>query len=126
MVTFTLHQATSYVDQANAAPLYRVVNQVTESTGASPAVFVYKTATQEYEHHASAADMERWPDNYEAAVVDNLAFYRVTNVSRTWETLAEAYADLDETLLRVRSLANELTAQRGTIAVERTTLIEGE
>ena len=125
MVTFALHQVTSYVDQANAAPLYRVVNQVTESTGASPAVFVYKTATQVFEHHATAADMDRWPDNHEEAVVNNHAFYRVSSVSRTWETLAEMYEDLDYTLQRVRSLANELTAQRGEIAVERITQIEG-
>jgi hypothetical protein len=125
VVSFTLHQTTSYVDQANAAPRYRVVNQVTASVGASEAVFVYKTATQVFEHYASAADMDRWPDTYEEAVTGNLAFYRVSSVSRDWDTLTETYADLDETLRRIRSLANELTAQRGTIAGETITTIEG-
>lgn len=125
MVSFSLHQVTSYVDQANAAPLYRVVNQVSESSGASPAVFVYKTVTKAFDHYASAADMERWPDNYEEAQLKNLAFYRVNSVSRTWKTLQEMQEDLDMTLARVRSLAKELTAQRTVIALDRVTVIEG-
>lgn len=125
VVSFSLRQITSFVDQANAAPLYRVVNQVTDSLGASPNVFVYKTATQKFDHYASAADMERWPDNYEEAVINNLSFYRVNSVARDWETLAEMYEDIDYSLKRVKSLADELTKQRGVVAVDRTTLIEG-
>lgn len=125
MVSFSLRQVTSFVDQANAAPLYRVVNQVIESTGASPCTFVYKTVTQQFEHYASAADMAQWPDNYEEAVINNLAFYRRSEVSRNWETLAEMYEDLDTTSKRVQSLANELTQQRGDLTIDRTTLIEG-
>lgn len=125
MVSFTLHQVTSFVDQANAAPLYRVLNEVTASTGASPCVFVYKTATQKFDHYASAADMERWPDTREQAEIDNLAFYRVSNVQRDWKNLADMYEDLDYTARRVQSLANELTEQRGEIVIDRTTVIEG-
>lgn len=125
MVSFSLRQVTSLVDQANAAPKYRVVNQVEISTGASTCVFVYKTASKAFEHYASAADMERWPDSFEEAQVRGLAFYRVNSVSRDWETLGDMQDDLDESMTRVRSLARELTAQHGTVVIDRTTMIEG-
>ncbi len=124
MVSFTLRQTTSLVDQANDAPLYRVINQIVGAIGASPAVFVYKVATSAFEHYANAADMERWPDSREEALVRGLGFYRLDNVSRTWASLEDMYEDLDTTLRRVRSLANELSAQRGVVETVRETLIE--
>lgn len=124
MVSFTLRQTTSLVDQTSGAPLYRVINQIVTAIGASPAIFVYKVATSSFEHYANAGDMERWPDSREEAVVRGLGFYRLDNVSRTWTSLDEMYEDLDVTLRRSRALANELSAQRGTVQAIRDTLIE--
>lgn len=125
MASFSLRQVTSFVDQANTAPLYRVANEVTASVGASLNVFVYSAATQKFDHYASAADMEQWPATYEEAVINNLAFYRASSVTRDWETIEGMYEDLDYTLQRIQSLANELTKQRGVITIDRTTQIEG-
>ena len=125
MVSFTLRQITSIVDQDAEAPLYGVQNQVTEATGASAAVFVYKTTTQAFEHYATAGDMDKWPDNFEEANSSNLAFYRLDSVMRTWASLTEMYEDLDMTTRRVRFLANELSQQQGEIIIDRSTVIEG-
>ena len=125
MVSFLLRQVTSLVDQAGKAPLYRVINQVTESTGASAAVFAYKTATKVFDHYANAGEMEQLPDSYEEAVVRGVAFYRLNSVSRDWETVAQMYADIDATMRRVRSLAKDLTQQQGAIVMDRSTSIVG-
>lgn len=126
MVSFTLRQVTSVVQQTAAPPLYRVINQVTSADGASTSVFVYKAATQAFEHYAAAADMEKWPDSLEEANALNKAFYRLDSVSRTWTSLEEMHEDLDMTLRRVRLLANELTVQRDSIEIDRTTVVEGQ
>ncbi len=124
MVSFTLRQQTQVVDQEGAAPLYRVINQIVGAIGASPAVFVDTVATSACEHYANSADMERWPDSREEALVRGLGFYRLDHVSRTWAALEDRYEDLDMTRRRVRSLANELSVQRSSVEMVRETLIE--
>lgn len=121
MVSFTLHQLTSIVD----GPQYQVLNEVVAATDASPAVYVYETATQKFNHYAAAADMEQWPDSLEKAQVTSMAFYRLPAVTRTWDTVARMNADLDMSIRRLQSLTDELTAQRGSLVVDRTTVITG-
>lgn len=125
MVTFTLHQATEVIEQPSDGPHYRVHNEVTAATGASPAVFVFKTSTQAFDHYARAADLEQWPDSYEEALLRELAFYRAKILTRTWDTLADLSEDLAMTLQRTQRLANELNLQQGAIAVDRTTVVVG-
>lgn len=124
MVSFTLRQVTSIVDGA-AGPTYRVVNQVTETLGAGPGVFVYAVATKAFSHYATAGDVELWPDSLEEAQVRNLAFYRLDSVSRVWASISEMNEDLDTTSRRVQMLANELTARRQAIVIDRSTVIQG-
>lgn len=125
MPTFTLRQTTTIVDQTNDAPLYRVINQVMGAIGASPAAFVYKTSDKVFDHVATAGDMERWPDSYEEAVLRGVEFYRLDSVSRTWTSVEDMNADLDIALRRVQRLANDLTARRGILEIDRVTTIEG-
>lgn len=121
MVTFTLRQLTSIVDGTK----YQVSNEVTAATDASTAVYVYKTATKLFSNYASAADMEQWPDSYEQAQVLGKPFYRLPQVVRTWDTLSQMNVDLSESVRRLQSLADELTAQHGAISIDRTTVVAG-
>lgn len=121
VVSFTLRQLTNVSD----GPSYEVVNEVTAAVEASRATYVYKTVSQEFSHYASAIDMERWPDTYETAQVTGAMFYRLPLLSRTWDTVAQMNADLDTSLRRLQSLADELTAQRGALVLDRTTTVVG-
>jgi hypothetical protein len=121
LVSFTLHQLTSIV----AGPAYQVVNTVTAATDASLAAYVFQTSNQQFNHYATAADMDQWPDTYEKAQVTNAAFYRLPTITRTWDTVEDMNEDLDVSLRRLQSLADELNAQRGALIVDRTTTVVG-
>lgn len=124
MISFTLRQVTSVVDQPGASPLYRVTSQVTAASGASPSIFVYKVVEIAYDHVAGAADMARWPDNREAAIAAGAGFFRLDTVARAWPLLSEMRADQAEIQRRTRSLARELADQRASAETDETTLIE--
>jgi hypothetical protein len=121
-VSFTLHQVSTIED----GPLYKVKNEVTAATDASPAVFVYKTATQAYIHVAMVADMEQWSDSYDQALIDGTAFYRQTSVTREWDTTLLASADIDVTKSRLQLLANDMNRLQGSFIADDTTVITGE
>lgn len=121
MVTFTLQQVTAPCN----GPAYCVTNTVTAATEASPNVYVYKTVTQAFDHYASAADMERWPDNFDQAFQANNAFYRLPSVTRTWSTVVAMNRDLRDSVFRLQRLADDLNTASGTLTINRTTLIEG-
>lgn len=127
MVTFTLRQVTAIVaSESNPAETgYRVTNEVTAAVDASPAVYVYATATQAFSNYASAADMGRWPAGYEEAAVTNTMFYRLSSVTRTWDTVRDMNVDLSLSIRRLQALAAELNAQQGALVIDRTTVITG-
>ncbi len=121
MTTFSLRQVTSIVDGNK----YQVSNEVTAATDADTATYVYKTANQEFSNYASAADMQQWPIGYEQAQVLNVLFYRLPALIRTWDTVPEMNDDLDTSVRRLQSLADEMNALRGDIVIDRTTVITG-
>jgi len=121
MVVFTLRQITAIFD----GPIYQVTNQVTSAQLASPAAYVFATATQAFDHYASAVDMEQYPDSYEKAVLLGTKFYRLPTVVRRWSNVALMNDDLATSLRRLQSLADELTAQQGDLIVDRTIVIQG-
>lgn len=121
-VSFSLSQNTTVID----GPLYRVNNEVSTASGASPAVFVFKTLTQEFSHYATVADLEAYPDTYAQAANDGAAFYRQTSVTRDWETVALREADLTLTKSRLQFLANELNALQDSLVSNTTTVITSE
>jgi len=122
VVSFTLHQVTSI----QTGPLYRVNNTVTAAVGASPAAFVYKTLTQAYDHYATAADMESWPDSLASAQQNGKEFYRLTSVQRDWATVSEMNADLTVTKSRIQLLASDLARlQDGAVIDETVTITAG-
>lgn len=120
MVSFSLHQVTRF-DGAS----YVVTNTVDQAQSASPAVYVYKTAGQVFSNYASAADMEAWPDNLAAAQQAGAMFYRLPTVTRKWDTVVAMNADLDTSLRRLQSLADELNAVRASVAIDRVTVVVG-
>ncbi len=121
MVSFKLHQVTSIVD----GPEYQVLNEVVEAVDASAAVYVFKTATQQFSNYATAADMAMWPETYEQAQVLGAAFYRLPKLVRVWDTVPDMNADLDTSVRRLQSLADELNAQVGSLVIDRTTTVVG-
>lgn len=121
MVSFTLRQVTRIVNNEQ----YEVANEVTAATDASPAVYVFKTVNQAFSNYASAADMASWPDSYEEAQVLGKLFYRLPRLTRVWDTLSQMNEDLDMSIRRLQFLSDELTAQRGTIEIDRTASIVG-
>lgn len=121
MVTFALHQVTEIV----AGPAYQVTNEVTAATDASTGTYVYKTASQEFSHYATAADLALWPESYELALLTDAKFYRLPRVIRTWDTVVLMNADLAMTIRRLQFLADELTAQQGALVINRTVAIQG-
>lgn len=121
MVSFTLHQLTSIV----GGPKYQVLNEVIGAVDASPAVYVFQTSTQQFSHYAAAADMQQWPDTLDVASALGVQFYRLPAVTRIWDTVQKMNADLDTSVRRLQSLADELNAQRGNIVVDRTTMVVG-
>lgn len=125
-VSFSLRQIRSVEEGPEDSPLYRVNNLVDDSTDAPPEVFVFKTLTQVFSHYATVADLEAYPDTYAQAVADDLAFYRLAEVQRDWETVAEQETDVTMTQARVQFLANELNALHGEIASDTTTVIVPE
>lgn len=123
MVTFTLRQITTIVGLIKLS--YEVTNQITAAEGASSAAYVFKTTTQVFSHYASAADMTLWPDSFDEAKLTDVDFYRQTQVVRTWDTVSQMNGDLDTSLHRLQSLADELNAQQGALEIDRTTIIVG-
>ena len=116
MVNFTLRQVTTIVGEG----AYQVVNSVTEAS-----TYVYSVARQNFDHYASAADMASWPDNLATAVLMGQAFYRLPSVTRVWGTVEKMNRDLDDSVRRLQALADELTALRGALTIDRTTVIQG-
>ena len=121
MVSFTLRQVTRIVNNDQ----YEVANEVTSATDSSTAVYVFKTVNQAFSNYASAADMANWPASYEEAQVLGKLFYRLPRLTRVWDTLSQMNEDLDMSMRRLQFLSDELTAQRGTIEIDRTTTIAG-
>lgn len=122
VVTYQLRQQTSVQD----GPLYRVNNSITEAVGSSPAVFVYKTDTLAFDHYATVADLETWPDSYDQAIVLGAGFYRLSSVQRDWPTIQRMNEDLGLTVARVTGLAKQLSAVQGSVTIDRTvTITEG-
>jgi hypothetical protein len=121
-VSFSLRQITSVV----TGPLYRVNNTVDAATDAPIQIFVFKTLTQVFSHYATVADLETYPDTYAEAVADDLAFYRLAEVERDWETIEEMESDVAMTQSRVQFLANELNAVQVGVPSDTTTLIVPE
>lgn len=122
VVTYQLRQQTSIQD----GPLYRVNNTVVSAVGSSPAVFVYKTETKKFDHYATVADLEAWPDSYDEAVVFDKDFYCQPSVQRDWPTIQAMNDDLAVTVARVTRLAKQLSAVQGSVTIDRTvTITEG-
>jgi hypothetical protein len=121
VVSYTLRQVTAIVD----GPAYKVTNQVLAATDADVYVFVYNAASQKFSHYALAADVEQWPTSPQIAQVTGAQFYRQNSVERVWASVQEMNADLDDTIRRVQALADELNAQRESLIIDRTTVIQG-
>jgi hypothetical protein len=121
MVSFTLQQATSIVNTNQ----YQVINSVIAAVGSDPNIYVYNASTQRFSHYASAADMTQWPTSPDVANMLKVAFYRLSSVTRTWDTVGDMNEDVALSLFRAQSLANELTEQQGSLVGTTVTTVTG-
>jgi hypothetical protein len=69
--------------------------------------------------------MVQWPDSLALAQLSGVAFYRLSQVIRTWDTVALMNEDLAMSLRRLQFLADELNAQQGALVLDRTTIVQG-
>lgn len=118
-VSLELNQVTSVVD----GPLYRVKNTVVAATNMQKEVFVFKTATKKFDHYATVADMNAWPDNYDDAKNQNATFYRAAIVQRDWKTTNDMQSDVEITRARLGSLVQQMNALNGSVNSDTTTII---
>jgi hypothetical protein len=123
VVTIQLRQITSILQDG---PLYRVQNTVEKATGISPALFVYKTVTQLFDHYATAADIATYPDSYDEAVATNAAFYRQPSVIRDWKTTQNLLEDVQVTQARLRAVVNDVARVNGSLQSDATLIISSE
>jgi hypothetical protein len=121
-VSLSLHQVTSVTD----GPAYKVLNEITAAQGISPAVFVYKAATQKFSHVATLRDMSLWPDSYDFALQFNKPFYRLTLSLRTWKSPDGMQEDVAETARRVARLLADYNNYQASVATDVTTTFTGE
>lgn len=121
-VTIQLRQVTSVVD----GPLYRVKNTVEKASGISSALFVFKTITQKFDHYATVADLENYPDNYDDAQSEGSTFYRLPEVIRDWDTIDDMLEDMRVTKQRLQAVVNDVTRLNGELPSDTTTTITGE
>lgn len=124
-VSLTLNQVTAIVTPTPpaTAPIYQVANAITVADGIDAAVFVFKTINQTFDHYAFAADMEQWPNTYDAANTAGLPFYRQSAVTRNWPSIDQMQADLAITKSRLQALCNDMVLVQAGIVINETTII---
>ena len=88
-------------------PLYRVLTTVIYNTGINRNIFVFNTETEAYEHVASPWDLENLPTSKSQAVLDDVAYYRLSSVVKDWAGVDDATAFAAYTLSRISNLAQQ-------------------
>lgn len=118
-VSLTLHQTNDPATVLGGAQ-YTVTNEIIASIGIDPAVFVFKTETGEFDRYATAADLDALPTSQTLAVVDSIAYYRLTRVTRVWTTISAMQDDLAMTRRRLNSLAREVAQLQADLTIDQT------
>jgi hypothetical protein len=124
-VSLTLHQVTQVIPPTPpcTAPVYRVTAAITAATNIDPAVFVFGTATQAFDHYGTVADLERWANSLAQASANGDAFYRLAAVTRDWPTIRLMTKDLEVARSRLQFLVDEMNAAQLGVIVDTTTTL---
>ncbi len=124
-VSLTLRQATAVLPPIPpaTAPVYRVKAEITDAMNIDEAVFVYATASRQFSHYATVADLERWANDRTQAMTNGDPFYRLSTVSRDWPTVALLTEDLKLARNRLQLLVNEMNAAELGVLLDVTTII---
>lgn len=117
---------TTSADDPSGAILYRVQTSVTRAVGITADLFVYSVVDQSFQHVATLYDTTRWPVGYDAAVAQNLDFYRLSTVEVTFEEGATAQAAAEDHLRRLRLVVADHDAQPADFPGETIVTIEGD
>lgn len=102
-VSITHTQVTSI----DTAGLFKVVETVIDSTNIAMTVFAYDTTTGEFNHVATAGELQVLPVTQAAAVDDNTGYYLQDNATVTYAALADAEEMVSIFNLRLQALCTE-------------------
>jgi hypothetical protein len=122
-VSLTLHQTTT-VTPASGGASYQATSVVEAAFGIDKAVFVFRTDTQGFDHHATPADLETVTTSRDLALAERQPFYRQDRLTRTWPTLSLMQDDVAVTRSRLRGLVREVSQAVGPAVIDMVTVIE--
>lgn len=122
-VSLTLHQTTS-VTPGSGGATYQATSVVEASRGIDKAVFVFRTDTQGFDHHATTADLEVVTTSLELAVAERQPFYRKDSVTRTWPTLSLMQKDIMFTRANLGLLVRAVARAQRPVIIDETIEIE--
>lgn len=116
-VNISLHQTTS-VTAVDDGAVYSVTSVVENASGIDPALFVFKTDTQRFDHYATLADLANVPTSLDVAVVERLSFYRQSRLTRAWPTLRLMQDDLMVTRARLTRVVREASFSQDSAVID--------
>lgn len=101
--TVKLRQKTEITTESK----YRVTDEITEATGITSAVFVFKVSDSTFSHYATVADLVNYPDSKSAAQTAGVGFYRQTTAIRDWDSIELANSQKQTSQDRINILLLE-------------------
>ena len=101
-----------------------VTDTVIGSLNIQQEVFVFEVDTDEYNHVATAADMQLYPNSKAAAVTANLGYYRAATVTASFPSTlqANAFADVLEERLKLLCVDYDTLLTNYTASVTETVI----
>lgn len=105
MCWITLSRTERVVEQdPPGAPRYEVALRVVAAGGIEPEIFVMERSTDAFSHVALVPDMTQWPIGRDAALQAGKDYYRVRDITQTWDTRELAAAFAAHAAMRVSTL----------------------
>jgi hypothetical protein len=111
-VSITLQQVNSTYNDEDNQPVYKSANEVTGTEGIPLALFVFAVSDDSFSHVASTHDLEAYPASAVEAVNDGVDFYRLSQVTREFDNIADAQAFALHVRSRLQFLSNDYPATK--------------
>lgn len=102
-VTLTRTQSRALVE----GPAYQVTDTCTVANSFDTAIYVFRLADDAFSQLASVRDMLTVPVGKAAAQTAKAGFYRLSSVTKSFATVLEAQAFVDQLAVKAQILCNE-------------------
>ena len=109
-VSITLQQVNSTYNDEDNQPVYKSENEISASEGIPLALFVFAVSDDSYSHVASTHDLETYPTSRAEAVNESVDYYRLSQVTREFDSIADAQAFALHVRSRLQFLSNDYPA----------------